>query len=83
MIEAYQEGLKNLKEVMCACNEKFNEAEVHPQSDVAPRAALMAAYSYYSQSYYGVSIAELDRFLGLPKSQRYILRRIFTWFMLL
>jgi len=43
---------------------KFNEAEVlYPQSDVAPRAALMAAYSYYSQSYYGDSIAELDRFL--------------------
>ena len=65
MIEAYQEGLKEFKrgDVLLAAK-KFNEAEVlYPQSDVAPRAALMAAYSYYSQSYYGDSIAELDRFL--------------------
>ena len=61
MIEAYQEGLKEFKkgDVLLAAK-KFNEAEVlYPQSDVAPRAALMAAYSYYSQSYYGDSIAEL------------------------
>ena len=65
MIEAYQEGLKEFKrgDVLLAAK-KFNEAEVlYPQSDVAPRAALMAAYSYYSQSYYGDSIAELDRFI--------------------
>ena len=65
MIEAYQEGLKEFKrgDVLLAAK-KFNEAEVlYPQSDVAPLAALMAAYSYYSQSYYGDSIAELDRFL--------------------
>ena len=42
---------------------KFNEAEIlFPQSQVAPRAALMAAYSYYSQNYYADSIAELIRF---------------------
>ena len=33
-----------------------------PQSDYAPKAALMAAYSYYSQNYYGDAIAELERF---------------------
>ncbi len=43
---------------------KFNEAEIlFPQSEVAPRAALMASYSYYSQNYYADAIAELDRFL--------------------
>tara|TARA_B100000963_G_scaffold213590_1_gene186211 strand:- start:370 stop:1209 length:840 start_codon:yes stop_codon:yes gene_type:complete len=48
---------------------KFNEAEIlFPQSDMAPKAALMAAYSYYSQDYYGDAINELDRFLKVyPK----------------
>ena len=48
MIEAYQEGLEELKkgDALFAAK-KFNEAEIlFPQSDVAPRAALMAAYSY-------------------------------------
>jgi len=65
MIEAYKEGLQELKkgDALFAAK-KFNEAEIlFPQSDVAPRAALMAAYSYYSQSYYGDAIAELERFL--------------------
>ena len=65
MIEAYKEGLKELKsgDVLFAAK-KFNEAEIlFPQSEVAPRAALMAAYSYYSQNYYGDSIAELERYL--------------------
>ena len=43
---------------------KFNEAEtLFPQSDWAPKLALMAAYSYYTQDYYGDSIAELKRFI--------------------
>ena len=65
MIEAYNEGLKELErgDVLFAAK-KFNEAEIlFPQSDYAPRAALMAAYSYYSQDYYGDAIAELDRFI--------------------
>ena len=65
MIEAYKEGLEELKrgDVLFAAK-KFNEAEIlFPQSDLAPKAALMAAYSYYSQNYYGDAIAELDRFL--------------------
>ena len=42
---------------------KFNEAEtLFPQSEWAPKAALMAAYAYYKQDYYGDSIAELIRF---------------------
>ena len=65
MIEAYNEELKELErgDVLFAAK-KFNEAEIlFPQSDYAPRAALMAAYSYYSQDYYGDAIAEIDRFI--------------------
>ena len=70
MIEAYQEGMKELErgDAIFAAK-KFNEAEIlFPQSEVAPRAALMAAYAYYSQNYYPDAIAELDRFLRVyPK----------------
>jgi len=64
IIEAYNEGLKALKEgdVLFAAK-KFNEVEIlFPQSDLAPKSALMAAYSYYSQDYLDDAIAELDRF---------------------
>ena len=67
MIEAYEEGLKELKvgDALYAAK-KFNEAEIlFPQSNYAPKAALMAAYSYYSQNYYGDSVAELERFLRI------------------
>ena len=70
VLEAYREGLKNLEagDVLFAAK-KFNEAEIlFPQSEWAPRSALMAAYSYYSQNYYKDSIAELERFLRVyPK----------------
>ena len=37
----------------------LNEAEIlFPQSIWAPKSALMAAYSYYIQDYYGDAIAE-------------------------
>ena len=45
---------------------KFNEAEkLFPQSEWAPRSALMAAYSYYAQDYYGDASAELQRFIKI------------------
>jgi len=65
VLEAYQEGMKsfNLGDVLYAAK-KFNEAEIlFPQSDWAPKSALMAAYSYYVQDYYGDAIAELQRFI--------------------
>ena len=65
MVDAYKEGVKALEEgdVIFAAK-KFNEAEIlFPQSEWAPRAVLMAAYSYYSQSYYGDTIYELERFI--------------------
>ena len=65
VLEAYQKGKDFLEEgdVLYAAK-KFNEAEVlFPQSVWAPKSALMAAYSYYTQDYYGDAIAELERFL--------------------
>ena len=70
VLEAYQEGMRALNDgdVLYAA-QKFNEAEIlFPQSQSAPKSALMAAYSYYSQDYYGDVIAELNRFLRVyPK----------------
>ena len=65
VLEAYQGGLEALDDgdaIYAA--KKFNEAEIlFPQGKWAPKAALMAAYSYYIQDYYGDSIAELERFI--------------------
>ena len=65
MIEAYKNGLEELEagDALYAAK-KFNEAEIlFPQSEYAPKSALMAAYAYYTQNYYGDAIAELTRFL--------------------
>jgi outer membrane protein assembly factor BamD len=70
VIEAYREGMKSLEDgdVLFAAK-KFNEAEIlFPQSEWAPKSALMAAYSYYIQDYYGDAVSELQRFLKVyPK----------------
>ena len=65
VLEAYKEGLESLKEGDAIfASKKFNEAEtLFPQSKWAPKASLMAAYSYYSQDYYEDSILELERFI--------------------
>jgi outer membrane protein assembly factor BamD len=65
MIEAYEKGKKALDEgdVLYAAK-MFMEAELlYPQSDWAPKSALMAGYAYYSQQYYSDAIFELDRYL--------------------
>ena len=65
VLEAYQEGKESLEkgDVLFAAK-KFNEAEIlFPQSIWASKSALMAAYSYYIQDYYGDAIAELERFI--------------------
>ena len=65
VLEAYSEGKESLErgDVLFAAK-KFNEAEIlFPQSEWAPKSALMAAYSYYIQDYYMNAIAELERFL--------------------
>ena len=65
VLEVYEIGKDALEsgDVLYAAK-KFNEAEtLFPQSELAPRSALMAAYSYYTQDYYNDSIAELKRFI--------------------
>ena len=65
LLEAYKEGLEALDggDVLFAAK-KFNEAEdVFPQSDWAPKSALMASYAYYSQDYYFDAEEELKRFI--------------------
>jgi len=65
MIDAYNTGLKALNEgdVLFAAK-NFNAVEnLYPQSVWAARSILMAAYSFYSQDYYGDAISELKRFI--------------------
>ena len=67
VLEAYKEGMSALEggDVLFAAK-KFNEAEIlFPQSEWAPKSALMAAYSYYTQDYYYDAIYELERFIRL------------------
>ena len=73
MISAYKEGLDFLdKDDGLSAAKKFNEAELlFPQSEWAPKSALMAAYSYYAYDYYGDSIYELEQFIKkYPKDER-------------
>ena len=73
MIEAYEEGMRQLNEGQSLIAvKKFNEAELlFPQSKWAPRSALMSAYSYYDFSFYNDAISEVDRFLKTyPNSKR-------------
>ena len=67
MIDAYEEGLIALEDQDgLTAAKKFSEAELlFPQSKWAPRASLMAAYSYYSYNYYQDAIYELERFLKI------------------
>jgi len=64
-IEAYKEGMKALEEGdSLFAAKKFNEVEIlFPQSELAPKSALMAAYSYYIQDYYQDAVSELQRFI--------------------
>ena len=72
VLEAYNEGMKSLEggDILFAAK-KFNEAEIlFPQSDWAPKSALMAAYAYYTQDYYGDVVAEINRFIKVyPKNK--------------
>ena len=72
MIEAFEEGYEELEngDVLFAAK-KFNEAELlYPQSEWAPKAALLAAYSYYSQDYYYDAEYELNRFLKVYPNEK-------------
>tara|TARA_B000000532_G_scaffold81796_1_gene65341 strand:- start:542 stop:1378 length:837 start_codon:yes stop_codon:yes gene_type:complete len=73
LVTTYSEAMENLKkgDTFFAAN-KFLEAELlFPQSDWAPKSALMAAYSYYLQDFYSKSIFNLERFISTyPKDKR-------------
>ena len=74
VLDAYEEGMSSLEEgdVLYAAK-KFNEAEIlFPQSQWAPKAALMAAYSYYVQDYYSDVIDELIRFIKIYPNNKNI-----------
>ena len=81
MIKAYNEGLKELdKGDVIYAAKKFNEAELlYPQSIWAPRAALMAAYSYFSQYYHSDAVLELEKFLDKYKNHP---RRDYAYYLL-
>ena len=72
MIRAFREGYEEFEagDALYAAK-KFNEAELlFPQSSWAPKAALMAAYVYYSQDYYFDAESELERFIKTyPKNE--------------
>ena len=81
MIRAYNDGLEELDrgDVIYAAK-KFNEAELlYPQSVWAPRAALMAAYSYFSRFYYSDAVLELEKFLDKYKNHP---RRDYAYYLL-
>jgi len=73
MISAYKEGIKYLNEgdAFYAAKSFLNAELLNPQSDWAPKSALMAAYSYYIQDYYYEAILNLERFQKTyPKDER-------------
>ena len=81
MIKTYNEGLNEFdKGDIIYAAKKFNEAELlYPQSIWAPRAALMAAYVYYSQFYYTDAIIELEKYLDKYKNHT---RRDYAYYLL-
>ena len=81
MIKAYNEGLAYLeKGDPIYASKKFNEAELlYPQSIWAPRAALMASYTYFSYLYYSDAILELEKFLNKYKNHP---RRDYAYYLL-
>ena len=81
MINAYNDGLGQLErgDAIYAAK-KFNEAELlYPQSIWAPRAALMASYSYFSYFYYSDAVLELEKFLDKYKNHP---RRDYAYYLL-
>jgi outer membrane protein assembly factor BamD len=73
MIDSYRQGVEALNkgDGITAAN-KFNDAELlFPQSEWAPKSALMAAYSYYFINNYEDSINEIELYLKkYPKDER-------------
>ena len=75
MISAYKEGYVNLnnRDYFYSAK-KFLEAELlYPQSDWAPKAALMASYAFYLQDNYADAKCNLERYLNTyPTDKRLV-----------
>ena len=72
ILTAYNEAYKALDEGDPYFSaKKFLEAELLlPQSEWAPKSALMASYSFYLQNYYAEALSNLERFLKTyPKNK--------------
>ena len=65
MVASYKEAYKALdRGDPYFAAKKFLEAELlFPQSEWAPKSALMAAYSYYLQNFYAESLLNLERYI--------------------
>jgi len=65
MVTAYRQAYEALQDNdPFFAAKKFLEAELlFPQSDWAPKSALMASYSYYLQNYYAEALFNLERYL--------------------
>ena len=73
MIFAYEEGVKylNIGDAFYAAKSFLNAELLYPQSDWAPKASLMAAYSYYVDDYNNDSIFQLEQFIkAYPTNKR-------------
>ncbi len=73
MINTYEEAMENLdKGDTFYAAKKFLEAELlFPQSEWAPKSALMASYSYYLQNYYSEAIFNIERYIQTyPKDKK-------------
>jgi len=73
MISAYEEGMQYLNDgdAFYAAKSFLNAELLFPQSDWAPKSALMAAYSYYIQDYFYEAILNLERFIKTyPEDER-------------
>jgi len=73
MISAYKEGIAYIErgDNFYAAKKFLEEELLFPQSDWAPKSALMASYSYYHDNYYDEAIFNLERYIKTyPKDER-------------
>ena len=73
MSSTYEEAMTNMEQGDYFYSaKKFLESELlFPQSDWAPKSALMASYSYYIDDYYSDAIFHLERYMKTyPKDER-------------
>ena len=66
MIATYEQGISSLEkgDAFFAAKNFLDAELLLPQSDWAPKSALMAAYAYYLQDYYSQAIFHLTRYLN-------------------